>query len=236
MVQVETADIPTLPTSIKYAGFVYIIEFDNGTVKAGRTVEPPKRLANLIATSSGFRIHASRIWLSPAHADYCDNERRILEWARARAGSVQKNEYFTGLSVRETVEFANSLEFRQLTSEEAQQREAQDEKSAAELRKILTGIVPERQAQQTRHDTPEGVNEWVQAQLEEIATALGMYRDDDDEASEQFDSIVASFSDVLDANGSQPDRIGVAAQLIRSNLALVELYARHPHLRGEAVA
>ena len=92
-------------------GYVYVLGFDNGTVKVGRTQNPAQRLG---AHQSGARklgLTVADEWVSPLHAEWLANEDRLKAIAADLGGTALSAEYFCGVAFAPIVEKASELAF-----------------------------------------------------------------------------------------------------------------------------
>lgn len=94
-------------------GHVYLIQFDNGVVKAGLTAGAPRSRISGVATDAAAREGASvaRIWLSPEHLGYRANEKSLIKFLSAGATSHRGSEYFVDVDFDLAEEFAAGLPF-----------------------------------------------------------------------------------------------------------------------------
>lgn len=60
-------------------GYLYVIEFQNGTIKVGRASDAMRRVAQHKATGAALGVPITRTWVSPAHENSEDTEKRLLE-------------------------------------------------------------------------------------------------------------------------------------------------------------
>ena len=83
-------------------GYVYVIKFADGIVKAGRTASPSSRIQN-----GGYGSRKiSEFWVSDRMADSHTMERKILSAIKAISSGVIGREYFKGIGFHEAVEVA----------------------------------------------------------------------------------------------------------------------------------
>jgi hypothetical protein len=92
-------------------GYVYVIEFGNGTVKVGHTRAIANRLNTHERTARSFGLKVSRCWESPCHDGWLENERELMRLARELGGVPTTPEYFNGVSFDALVEKAGELPF-----------------------------------------------------------------------------------------------------------------------------
>ena len=117
------------------AGHVYVLAFDNGTVKVGQTQNATQRLNSHKSAARGFGLTVTDEWLSPLHVGWRANEDALKAIATGLGGTVANQEYFSGVDFAVVVEKAQELTFatpepdaENLTqpAEEAPQRTARD--------------------------------------------------------------------------------------------------------------
>lgn len=127
-------------TAHKNDGYVYVIEFDNGTVKVGQTKHPDKRLSQHRTASSKFGIGIAKYFVSEIHRGHEDTERALIKHAQKLAGSESvPGEYFTGIHFSDCVDFIKSLPLKESTDEEREQDIAEEKESLARWQKFFTG-------------------------------------------------------------------------------------------------
>lgn len=78
------------------AGHVYVIAFDNGIVKVGRTQDLPNRLRTHKGDGRKFGITVTDSWASPLHVEWEMNEETLKEIAVTHGGTPTCAEYFNG--------------------------------------------------------------------------------------------------------------------------------------------
>ncbi|WP_141332204.1 hypothetical protein [Myxococcus sp. AB025B] len=118
-------------------GYIYVVHFSNGTIKAGRTITPERRLATHAHTAHSMGHTVSANWVSPAHINFMANETILLNQLRAIARESLAAEFFTGIEFTEAVRIASSLTFTPDTQERAAQRRALDKLAFSGLLRAL---------------------------------------------------------------------------------------------------
>jgi hypothetical protein len=113
-----------LPGKAKYGGYVYAIQFDNGTVKVGATSNPRARVSSHEAQAEGFGIAISDRWLSPLHDAIYETEKRLIALAAGLGGRVIRREFFAGIDFDALVSQASRLSFPPVDIQAAKAREA----------------------------------------------------------------------------------------------------------------
>jgi len=93
------------------AGYVYVLAFDNGTVKVGQTQNASRRLGNHKSSARGFGLAVTDEWVSPLHADWRANEEALKAIATGLGGTPAGREYFSGVDFAAVVEKAEELTF-----------------------------------------------------------------------------------------------------------------------------
>ena len=93
------------------AGYVYVLAFDNGTVKVGQTQNASQRLNSHKSSARGFGLTVTDEWVSPLHADWRANEDELKVIAANLGGTPTSQEYFKGVDFAAVVEKAQELTF-----------------------------------------------------------------------------------------------------------------------------
>lgn len=217
IVQVDPNAVDQRPHP-KHGGFIYIVEYSDGTVKVGQTVNPASRLANHSTGGRSFGLEINRAWLSVPHPQYRSNERALIAWGSANATS-RGREYFHGASADRVVDFARTLDYSQLSAAEVARRDAAAEANWAALSSSL---------RRPPFTTGVGCADWLEAELTRIVTTLGMYRTDVDVPPDDAETAIA-LRHLADAC-KPTDWPGVVGALVRATVDNIELKARHPHL------
>jgi hypothetical protein len=83
-----------LPSVQAGGGFIYIIQFSNGTVKVGSTFLPSTRFRTHQSNASAFAVTIERWWTSGELEDYVAAEDRLIELAASLGGRRARREYF----------------------------------------------------------------------------------------------------------------------------------------------
>lgn len=106
----------TLPR-MRFGGYVYVIEFSTGLVKVGKTSDPAKRLETHRGNGAAFGADITRYWVSAAHDNFDSNETLLIQAMRDLGGTSNRAEYFTGVSMEESVAAAKSLTLDEIDTE-----------------------------------------------------------------------------------------------------------------------
>ncbi len=80
------------------AGYVYVIAFDNGMVKVGRTQDTNARFNSHEQIARSFGLKVTDRWESPRHGGWLENEQALMRLARELGGMPTTPEYFNGVS------------------------------------------------------------------------------------------------------------------------------------------
>ena len=88
------------------AGHVYVLAFDNGTVKVGQTQNATQRLNSHKSAARGFGLTVTDEWVSPPHVGYRANEDALKAIAVNLGGTPTSQEYFNGVDWATVVEKA----------------------------------------------------------------------------------------------------------------------------------
>jgi hypothetical protein len=76
------------------SGFVYAIEFTNGTVKIGKTSSPKRRFLEHDRSAARFGVSAKRRWCTIRHDGYDTTEREVLRLVSCSFACLTGREYF----------------------------------------------------------------------------------------------------------------------------------------------
>lgn len=98
-----------LPGTSRAGAYLYLVEFNSGTIKVGRTRNPASRLKNHATTGRPHGISVSRQWLSQPHRHAEDNERLLLKFCHSRFTSVNEGEFFENADTGEIIAFLEQL-------------------------------------------------------------------------------------------------------------------------------
>lgn len=80
---------------------LYVVEFDQGTIKVGYSSNPELRMQAFATHGSVFRIRVLRHWVSEPHMGASLNEKTLINWCKKRAVEVSGKEWFYGLEFDE---------------------------------------------------------------------------------------------------------------------------------------
>jgi hypothetical protein len=100
-----------LPGKTKYGGYVYVVEFDSGLIKVGRTEFPRSRIAMYATHAAAFGVRPTRGWLSPMHEDPRPTEAALIAASVDLGGTPVGREYFNDLAFEEIATRAASLHY-----------------------------------------------------------------------------------------------------------------------------
>ncbi len=101
---------PNVLASVPYAGFIYVIRFDTGSIKVGMTNDPKRRLLEHRRHAAAYGVVITAHWVSPSHLNYIDNEAELLGVCREYETPTKK-EYFHGLDFDSVVKVATCLRY-----------------------------------------------------------------------------------------------------------------------------
>lgn len=88
---------------------LYVIQFDQGTIKVGHTLTPKDRLTNLRYQAAQFGIRIVHQWVSDIHPSGPRLEKDLIRWCSERATGGHGVEWFTGLDFDDVKACAISL-------------------------------------------------------------------------------------------------------------------------------
>lgn len=111
------------------AGYIYVLAFDNGTVKVGRTQNTDQRLNSHKSDAGKFGVTLTDHWVSPPHTEWMRNEDELKKIAAGLGGTVRRKEYFSGVDYATLAAAAEQLTF----TPPAPAAEADPASEAAEL-------------------------------------------------------------------------------------------------------
>jgi hypothetical protein len=78
-------------------GYLYVVEFSDGTVKVGKTSnQPKKRIGQHKSAASSFGLSMARSWESERHDRHSDTEAALLAALRGQLPSRNGGEFFQG--------------------------------------------------------------------------------------------------------------------------------------------
>lgn len=105
-----TVPLTRLPSRANFGGFLYIVSFDNGITKVGRTADPQGRIRAHEQAGRRFGVRRVSVWVSRLHDDCVRTESELIAVARRLSVSHDGREYFTGLSFSDLVNAADELQ------------------------------------------------------------------------------------------------------------------------------
>lgn len=76
---------------------LYVVEFDQGTIKVGYASRPGERIQGHIYQAAHFRIGVLRHWVSETSTMAFLHEKALIAWCAERAKETHGKEWFTGL-------------------------------------------------------------------------------------------------------------------------------------------
>ena len=100
-------------------GYVYVLAFDNGTIKVGRTQNAARRLGSHKSSARSFGLTIADEWVSPLHVEWQANEDALKAIAAIAGGTATSPEYFSGASFDAVAKKARELPFTPPGSSEA---------------------------------------------------------------------------------------------------------------------
>lgn len=86
--------------------YLYVIEFQNGTVKVGRTTNPDKRLSDHRSTGKALGVPVTRAWVSDAHEGSEATEQMLLN---VLGQATEGREWFREVMFLHAVERATDI-------------------------------------------------------------------------------------------------------------------------------
>lgn len=85
-----------LPGKAARGGYIYLIEYQDGSVKVGYTTSPAHRVASHWDDARKFGYQVTRVWVSKAHANYIANEKEAIMHCNEFGEQKYGKEYFSG--------------------------------------------------------------------------------------------------------------------------------------------
>ena len=92
-------------------GYVYVMAFDNGIVKVGRTQNIARRLIAHAQAAHNFGIAVTGKWVSPLHNGWIENEDALIRIAHELGARPTTPEFFNGVSFEVLTDKARQLPF-----------------------------------------------------------------------------------------------------------------------------
>jgi hypothetical protein len=123
-------------------GYVYVLAFDGGTVKVGRTQDTGKRLNAHKSDAGKFGLTVTDHWLSPPHTEWRENEETLKKIAASLGGTAHRKEYFSGADFAAIVDEARKLPFTE-PPDTAAQTASQNARPATATVTLTGGTVAE---------------------------------------------------------------------------------------------
>lgn len=107
-----------LPGKAARGGHIYLIEYQDGSVKVGYTANPRNRVASHWSDARKFGHQVARVWVSKAHANHITNEKEAIMICNEFGDQKSGKEYFSGEDLFDTVlPHLENLEFMEGGSE-----------------------------------------------------------------------------------------------------------------------
>lgn len=154
--QIEDKEISRACPAVKFGGYLYVIEFDMGLIKVGRTDNPSRRLAQHAANARGFGISVERAWVSGAHDNFATNESDLIAQVAAIASGRNKSEYFTGITYEQATNIAAALPFNEINIKAHEERVELANQQWQEFMSATWGTTGRNR------DFPHSDNPWVE--------------------------------------------------------------------------
>lgn len=234
MTRIALVDLSGVSAPGKYNGFIYVIEFTGGVVKIGMTTNPVGRITSHAHNARSFGLDVEQIWISPEHCEYQENERRLLASASLIAEPMHGREFFRGVSSEVVLKMANALSFEPITPEELDTRTAEADARMSAITDWTRQTVAEihRREQMTQEMS---LIDWLRRDLSAVVGKFGVFEKPNmpigDEAMKILDE-----SPTRGGIGEHYDTVALTFGLVRNVLSILEVEARHPHVRDEATS
>ncbi|MET8278194.1 GIY-YIG nuclease family protein [Micromonospora sp. NPDC005174] len=104
-------DLAELPGRARSGGHVYILLFNNGTVKVGSTTNPSVRIRTHQVAAANFGLSLTRFWVSRSFVGHIEAETDVIAAAMQVCASVVGREWFQGVDYDALVERAPFLTY-----------------------------------------------------------------------------------------------------------------------------
>jgi hypothetical protein len=99
----------SLPGRAHEGDYLYVIQFNSGTIKVGRTGNPATRLKNYTTHGRPHGISVTAQWLSQPHRGARKNEGRLIAFCKARYTPLNDGEFFGDADPAEVIAAAERL-------------------------------------------------------------------------------------------------------------------------------
>lgn len=126
--------------NVRHGGYIYIVLFHNGVLKAGRTKKPATRIQNHASDAASFGSGIEQVWVSHPHDNYTSNESELLAKLSQIATQQNKREYFEGVQFQDAVSLTENLVFDEV---DVAAHEARAAESAEKMKNLLRIDLPE---------------------------------------------------------------------------------------------
>jgi hypothetical protein len=126
---------------------IYVLGFESGIVKVGRTAAPDRRIGLHKHHGEAYGNPLVHTWLSGPHAGAIKNETALIGFCAKRARNSGGREYFTGIPFETVRDYASSLEFLRGDREEHERTQRATAAQRRSLMALLDGrsiLLPER--------------------------------------------------------------------------------------------
>lgn len=125
---------------MSHGGYIYIILFESGILKAGRTQKPAQRISNHASNAAAFSTSISQVWVSCPHDNFASNEAELMASVAAMATKQNNREFFEGIDFSDAVALAEQLVFAPIDFEA---HEARDQARFQKMKRFLGMPDPE---------------------------------------------------------------------------------------------
>jgi hypothetical protein len=98
-----------LPGTSTLGSYLYIVEFNTGTIKVGRTRCPETRLKNHATAARPHGITVARQWVSQPHWLARDNEDKLIKFCARRYRALNDGEFFSDATPEDVIAAAERL-------------------------------------------------------------------------------------------------------------------------------
>ena len=139
-------------------GYIYVLCYDDGLVKVGRTRDARSRVTGHATTGKVFGRQLADWWVSPPHDGWRENEKALIGFA-ADLGAPVAAEYFPGIGFDDIVARAKTLTFPPPDPAAAKAASRQE---PPELRQFIKDVQAQiRWGGNTEDEAAEELAEWL---------------------------------------------------------------------------
>lgn len=205
-----------------YSGYVYVIEYSDGTVKVGTTTNPANRVRAHIGDAHKFGLKVKRGWISVCHKTPTGNEAKLIRHAEGQASDIRRREYFEGIDVLALMKFADGLDYTEYTVEERAKLIAEADARMKDLSSQLFGRPDEGP-----FEDPHSLLEFYRQRLRPLFESILGKSDPLAEFGTGVEGLegtdLSDVFEIVEKEGFKPNNAGVAASLLTGQIRMLYL-------------